>query len=60
MNGLREIESGNGDAARGQDPVVGIKDLSQTGLTSLDQWIGAQCGNFGLYVKKKYPKNCIS
>ena len=34
MNSLRENESGNG--ARGQEPVVGIKDLSQT---SLDQWI---------------------
>ena len=50
MNGLREIKSGNEDAARSQEPFVGIKDLSQTGLTSLDQWIGAQCGNFGLYV----------
>ena len=56
MNGLREIKSGNGDAARGQEPVVGIKGLSQTGLTSLDQWIGAQCGNFGLYVKKNIQK----
>ena len=37
MNSLRENESGNG--ARSQEPVVGIKDLSQTGLTSLDQWI---------------------
>ena len=40
MNGLREIESGNGDPAKSQKPVVGIKDLSQTGLTSLDHWIG--------------------